>query len=425
MGNYLSDSSTQIEVKRDTTITKKWDIFTNDMKKCVQHLINFTSPQEGVEKISKYINDGDHSLATRKQLYQYFDTTLGIEGKGNVKNLLGGGTYGDIYSYGTTRVLKIPLGDIDDKADALIEIISNIVYQCYKERILELVPTSSNFRWPFPNISRCSKYTITKNGETQNKIGLVMSKMTKDCWDLVDGFTGHHEDIYILLDILFQLCIFLFGLQKSIGFIHRDLHPGNIMYDILHTPIQAIYRIEGNEVEMKQYTKAYIIDLGQSCANLSKCIDAKCTNANYLLEGPASSYKTNPIDGCFNESYDIRMFVGALSISYLETKHAGKTYRQMEELLLENESNTPFDNLMIQIFVNAFDFTVDSKIEKKIPSAGSSRSGSSGSSVEMSWKNQYNLLKTRDRGTFSPKQFFMFLKGFMEGNPPRKRRRKY
>ena len=96
-----------------------------------------------------------------------------------------------------------------------------------------------------------------------------------------------------------------FRLQDFIRFIHRDFHTGNVM----------IKRVESNTINVgypinNQKYKPYIIDLGETCANLrcDGCEDIQFPKIN-----------TAPHDICNNNSHDLRMLLAASYIYYFRT----------------------------------------------------------------------------------------------------------
>lgn len=353
MGNLISNSSD--ENVMDTNIVENVNIFKN-IKNCISRYFDFKDPDKMVLEISKYVKNGDHSEYTRKQLYYKIFKNLNHIDQSKLGVQINRGSFGAIYEYENDKVLKVPLGNVESKSDALIEIISNIVYQCYEEKIIDMVPIPSNFRWPFPHIYKCAKIGSGKDNNpstSDDLISIAMNKVKTDCWSISTMKTTNRQSVYI--SIMIQTAIALYGMQESIGFIHRDLHPGNVMIDEILS-VNSIFKLLNKQISINTDIMIYIIDLGQSCANLSKCMEQKCDNL--ILEGPASSHNVEPIDGCFNRSFDLRLFTGTLAVDYMMEFHkiSGYSSKQMRKYLDENSSKfSQLDKIMTKIYIHAFD----------------------------------------------------------------------
>ena len=390
MGNLFSNSSENDSIDISE---KKVNIFTPNIKKCISTYIDFKEPDKMITEISNYVKNGDHSDDTRKRLYYKIFKNLNNIDETKLEKQINRGSFGIIYKYEGNKVLKVPIGNVESKSDALIEIISNIVYQCYKNKILDMVPYPSNFRWPFPHIYKCAKLGTSGDNHpytSPDLISILMDKVETDCWSL-----STHGDLETYISVMIQTAVALYGLQESIGFIHRDLHPGNIMINMFPDKSVTNYKLSGKKLNISSNVLIYIIDLGQSCANLSKCIEHKCDNL--ILEGPASSHPISPIDGCFNRSFDLRLFTGTLAVVYMEEKHkiTGYSSNQMKKYLEKNKRNfTKLDILMSKIYIHAFDgIKVDPKATM--------------------WHQLYKTLTFRpSRTIFTPELFFDFIYNF-------------
>ena len=388
MGNQVSSDSDSMDMDIDID-NNKVNIINQDIRNCMSKYFDFKDPDIMTNEISKYIINGDHTEKTRTELYKKIFTNLNDIDRTKIEKKISSGAFGIIYQYQGRKVLKVPKGDLSDKSDALIEIISNIVYQCYKEKILDIVPIPSNFRWPFPTIYKCSKVNINNDKDpmtSPNLISILMDRVERDCWSL------QTRDFNIYTSLMIQTAVALYGLQQSVGFIHRDLHLGNIMIDTSPVKTTSIYKLGGKEISTRSNILIYIIDLGQSCANLSNCIERKCDNI--ILEGPASSHNVSAIDGCFNRSFDLRLFTGCLAIDYI-SKHlkiSGYSSQQMIKFFYENNKNfTKLDILMVKIYIHAFqDIQIDPN--------------------QTLWHQLYQTLSFRpSRTIFTPERFFDFI----------------
>lgn len=366
-------------------------VFTDTKtKKCIQTQLNFIDRYEGVRLVDNYIKAGNHSADARLAFYIEFinnlnPITVNEQAFTQQPPIVEGG-YGRIYAFGNDKILKIPKGDNKDMSDFLIELISNVVYHCYRDQIMTLVPRNTGFIWPFKSLTKVMKIT-EPNGET--KIAIVMPKIRYDCWFVVNNF----RNLNIYLNILTQVCVSLYGLQQSISFIHRDLHAGNVMINFLNEPTKIEYKIPYKnqvytEIKLDKVVDVYFIDLGQSCANLSRCSKDPSSSKPILLEAPAGSYNIKPIDGCFNFSHDLRLFCGSISYAYL-SKH---TPNQTKKIL------TDLDKLMSSLYNHAYDGVT------KIPG-------------KEEWHNLYDKFEEEKRpirnSIFTPANFFNYLKKFI------------
>ena len=300
--------------------------------------------------------------------------------------IIGGGTFGVIRQYTTGYVLK---GAKSEPQDFILEIVSGLLYQCYMPFIIQLVPYRTQFRWPFP---------ILKDvffSSTDNTPVCSMSQLQTTVYDSIPLMA--HINFY--KDILFQLIIALNGLQLAIGFIHRDLHSGNVM--INNTAQQDVtYVIDGKSVTIQKNFDIFIIDLGQSCANISRCQSKSSCDKNYIIEAPAASYDLDPVDGCFNNTHDLRLFCGSLSYHYLYQHHGLDELTSEEVLEFKKTRGTQIDFLMCDLYANAF-----RNISKKdiIAKVGPKKTGST-------WHTLYDLLlNPNHRNIFSPTKLFDFL----------------
>ena len=112
----------------------------------------------------------------------------------------------------------------------------------------------------------------------------------------------HVNDLY---DILCQVSYYLMKLQTTIGFMHRDLHIGNIMLTTRPRVIPTEYGTSSNY-------NVFLIDFGQSCLQY--------IGTNRTISGRAVSYDERcdvytpetQRAACTNFSHDLRLLMASL-----------------------------------------------------------------------------------------------------------------
>jgi hypothetical protein len=401
MGNAQSEQKENLQSGQIV----KFNVFNEtNVRECLKSLINFKNKDRGIYLIDKFITSKSSSNEdVRKQFYQEFLNNLNDMDTNKVKLIgkkIAEGSFGKIYDYYQGRyVLKFPKADPFDPLEAessfLIEVLANIVYQCYKNNIIQLIPYPIGFKWPFPQITQCSK--------TNSNIAIIMSKLEITALDLILNNQKNPDLFNIVMDILIQVCIYIYGLQIAIGFIHRDFHSNNAMLTMRPKPVLLQSRINNKEISFNSSYELFIIDLGQSCAQISNCSDNKCDTI--LLEAPAASYNVNPIEGCFNRSHDIRLFCGSLSYFYL-TNMYGSAVNNLSSANMDKVKKTYIKNktdaLMFDLYIKAFQGISQQDIDSKATP----------------WHALYPLLtKPVTRSIFDPPSFFTYLSDVMNNNP--------
>ena len=452
MGNTFSENNSgqvQEEVKYNSR-----QIFNSDVTKCMSTIFKFNPQNFDVQEIlgiilqfienhekeaneySKKTGNNDMNRI-RKRLrvrlhnelipyLQYIDTK-------KVQGEIARGSFGAIYKIKKqnptekSKVLKVPLGD---DQDFLLEVISMIVYQCYKNQIMQYVPRTTGFRWPFPTIY--SFYKFFDHNNDMNRFCTEIERVATDCWSLVppvinsdpsnkesvlnpkhpnnpnnpnspinpNNFDPYQYTINTYMSALVQVTIALHGLQSAMNFTHRDLHGGNVMINYEKQNKTREYKLANETITVTSNIKIYIIDLGQSCAAISRCLE-QCDRSAFM-EAPASSYDfkaygQNSIDGCFKMGYDLRLFAGSLSYYYLyyQYKLNNMTSNDMRTFVQQSSHNfSQLDVLMIKLYIYAYDgLTLTSQ------------------SV---WHNLYRAIymKEKRNNIFKPEFFFKFLANF-------------
>ena len=200
-----------------------------------------------------------------------------------------------------TKLVKIK--EEKNQREALIENIIHVLLQCNRDNIQDWCDTKlgdTTFVWPFPDL----KYILLGKFGTGPK--LIMAGMDKiDCG--FEDLQGDPKYPYHAYDILVQLCVMLYCLQESIGFIHRDLHDGNVMLKKREKLTDVTYRLKGETIVIKDSLyEVIIIDLGQSCLDMRNC-GASCGNYS-VLEGEPFSSELGFQVKCDNKAQDLRFF---------------------------------------------------------------------------------------------------------------------
>mgnify|MGYP005993149179 CR=1 FL=1 len=223
------------------------------------------------------------------------------------------GAYGDIwdsnindYSGYVTKLNKN--SSLQANADIWIESLIHVLLQCNKDELKNKCESTLNttFIWPIPEL----KYILNAEINGQDK-GLIIG-MEKLSMNLGDFFTKSDKTMlaYNLHDILAQLSISLYMLQQTTGFIHRDLHSGNIMLIERPVGVSNTYNFNGYKHTCVSNYEVKIIDFGQSCMDLQLC-GAKC-EINNSISGYATSYKDREAL-CENYFFDLKFLLKSIN----------------------------------------------------------------------------------------------------------------
>jgi hypothetical protein len=104
------------------------------------------------------------------------------------------------------------------------------------------------------------------------------------------------------IDQIITLASFLADLQYKQGFIHGDMHYGNIMLTRDTVPDIKIGMKDG--LKSINANLPYIIDLGRACINLTS---GRKMNVRISDDSSLNSY-----EHCTNKSYDMRIFIASI-----------------------------------------------------------------------------------------------------------------
>jgi len=132
----------------------------------------------------------------------------------------------------------------------------------------------------FPRI-----YGMYRTDET-NRPESVLVLMEKAPYDFRSVFIG--KNVIDQITQIMIIALFLSELQDKYGFVHGDMHDGNIMFTGNMSDIGIVGHLP------------YIIDLGMACVDLKN-------NRNIRVTATSDSY-----DHCTNKSYDMRMFIASI-----------------------------------------------------------------------------------------------------------------
>jgi len=265
-------------------------------------------------------------------------TKIDIDGNteiGNMGKLLGSGNYGKIYvvedENGDLFIMKIPLlikensRETDQENTIRIcnfmeECIFHLLFEYYHSSIQKYISDSFRFEKPFPEIKliACGTTLTVQDKGLRTKLPFyVIEKLDMTLYDYIKNVLPTYpkdEQIYELSSVLLQVCSNVYILQKTTRFMHRDMHPANIMLKRDDGDFEVVYNSEyNNTVMIKRKFRTYIIDLGQSCAQLY-CCGIKPTI--YGTSVKKSLYESKDDDTyMFNISHDLRCLLAYIYFS--------------------------------------------------------------------------------------------------------------
>lgn len=250
-------------------------------------------------------------------------------------------------------VMKIPIIQSDDTlknnkkvvSDFMEEVVTHLLLECFHTKMEQYLSVS--FEQPFPEIVSISKgSTPRRSARTVSSNPLnnfseipiyVMEPLDMNLYQYVTNILPSYpvnEQLYELSSIFLQIASNLYLLQKSIKFMHRDLHAGNIMVKKDDLSFPVIYDINSPPVSISRKYRTYIIDFGQSCAKLYNCCDVPITIFGTSQEASLYDY-----DNCkFNEAQDLRYLFASLYFSVKDQlpKELQKYIRNLIETYFPN-----------------------------------------------------------------------------------------
>ena len=219
------------------------------------------------------------------------------------------GTFGKVLNgelNGTPVVLKTPLNPtVLELRNFLEENLLHALLFCFHDLICQAagVPDLPQF---VPSLRLVSSLRVNNGPDTMI---VVMNKLDGNAHRYAQdmAFAGNEDALF---DMLAQVAQLLYFMQKYVGFHHRDLHGGNIMF--LRRPQKSVTRVFIPEVEdyvLPSHADMFIADFGQCCVKFNCC--NMPTGRVFPLEDPSGYYRIyDPkVAACGNNSHDLRIFM--------------------------------------------------------------------------------------------------------------------
>lgn len=154
---------------------------------------------------------------------------------------------------------------------------------------------------------------------------LVLERLSKDIFPI-------RNDVYNNAAILLQVLTSLKALQKSVSFMHNDLHVGNVMYKTLQTA--GHLELGGGE---------YYVDLKKTNQNIVKLIDfGRSSLVNF--DGDVIGIDDFEEMGVFNRvipCLDVRFFIISMAFAFFENTRKQddiETFAPLFDLLVDKEA---------------------------------------------------------------------------------------
>ena len=197
----------------------------------------------------------------------------------------------------------------DDKIDFILENIIHILLYNYYDKFISQLKLKIDVK---EKIIPPIYYLGTSNfNNSKNNLITIMPYLGKTLFEII---TQYNLNKYNLYDLFFQICFHIRILQITCGFMHRDLHAGNILVDKREKPEIISYNFNKNNIKIKSEYKVYFIDFGQSCIDLKLC--NKCEIKNKIFTKTSSyNYDENKekiLITCENNSHDLRILFSSL-----------------------------------------------------------------------------------------------------------------
>tara|TARA_Y100000389_G_C17463698_1_gene523736 strand:- start:3214 stop:4365 length:1152 start_codon:yes stop_codon:yes gene_type:complete len=197
----------------------------------------------------------------------------------------------------------------DDKIDFILENIIHILLYNYYDKFISQLKFKINIK---EKIIPPIYYVGTSNfNNYKNNLISIMPYLGNTLFETINSCNLSKYNLY---DIFFQICFHLKILQIMSGFMHRDLHAGNILVHKRDKHDIISYNFNNNNIKIKSEYKVYFIDFGQSCIDLSLC--NKCDIKNKIFTKTTSynydEKKKNILISCENNSHDLRILFSSL-----------------------------------------------------------------------------------------------------------------
>lgn len=312
------------------------------IKKCLENILGYIDFPE-VQNILDQVLSGKESfyvlyenLVEGTSLIQTKKPKTGVSGSERdmyslSKKVLGKGTYGQVALSKLNNVeyiTKAPIvkGFDENQRERIIsnfleESITHAILYCFHDKMVESI--RKDFRQPLVPIYKIFKF----DSNVRPKLSTVIEKLDMDFENYVTVMSTNkiHEKNFPKLIV--QLCSNIYYLQKSVNFMHRDLHKKNVMLKLKPSASDEEIDFENFTVLLEnQEYNTYLIDFGMTCANLGKCYECnyKGIENTGIINVTNSMYENNLC--VFNPSHDLRIFLGSLYYSYqidlIDTKYS-------------------------------------------------------------------------------------------------------
>ena len=218
-----------------------------ELQTCLKNIINIKNKQLFFQKYDSFLSGNNQSL---RPLFNMIETSNNI----SIEKKIVSGNYGVIFNCifeDKQCILKTYIQSLQ-KYEFLQECLTHVLLLCLHSEMEKIL--GEKFRNPFPKI-----YYLT-NTEINNEQRLVCC-MEKLDFTLLYFFEhvskkNQNEEFTMIREIAKML----YTLQKSLNFVHRDLHAQNIMIKKVDVKRNG---------KIKTYYFPYIIDLGMVCLQLN------------------------------------------------------------------------------------------------------------------------------------------------------------
>jgi hypothetical protein len=214
--------------------------------------------------------------------------------------LLTKGTYGEIYVDETEKKVIKKVRYLDEKREYTedqiytldvnfcLENIATIMLYCMHSKMIDFL--GRTFPQPFLKIE-LSTYKENQS-DTLKKPFTISERLDMDC----QQFFKETQDTLKQANMIGCISYLLLYLQSAIDFVHGDFHSRNVML--------RREKINGkNWNGFESEYRPFIIDLGATCADLTKC----CELSSFYVR---SFYGSTQY--CQNKSHDMRLFIWSI-----------------------------------------------------------------------------------------------------------------
>jgi hypothetical protein len=241
--------------------------------------------------------------------------------------VVAGGTYGKIYTSNAWKTnpdedYKSVIGKMMKHGSEIGFLEENLthllLYLLYEKRNLFI---NHNV---FPEIYGMYR---TDGTNSPKSVIVIMEKVPNDFYTVF-----LYKNVIGQIDQIIVLASFLADLQYKQGFIHGDMHYGNIMLTRDTVPDIKIGMEDG--VKIINANLPYIIDLGRACINLT-------SGRKMIVKiSDDSSTTLDSYEHCTNKSYDMRIFIASI-LDFMDEPLKSffiQKFRKYERYRFESES---------------------------------------------------------------------------------------